>query len=209
LSGQSGNTEGTGRLIAAGIAVTTGIVVAGTAAQLIGYGFFHGRIQVLNSASDGGLFGLVGDISIAAATLAAWIVLVRVRPLTITILVLPPLLTFLTVDKMFRLHDQIPDWLVLYLPVLAATFVAAAAVARRLSPRYFRLTEIGLALLIGSFLLHQYGEWLLSHLGGSSIGWMYQVKAAVKHGLEVAGWLLISLGLAVGLREHHPPRVPV
>jgi mannose/fructose/N-acetylgalactosamine-specific phosphotransferase system component IIC len=28
------------------------------------------------------------------------------------------------------------------------------------------------------------------------------VKAVVKHGLEVAGWLLIALGLAVGLREH-------
>jgi hypothetical protein len=46
--------------------------------------------------------------------------------------VLPPLLTFLTVDKVVRLHDHIPHWLVFYLPVLAATFVAAAAVARGL-----------------------------------------------------------------------------
>jgi hypothetical protein len=123
--------------------------------------------------------------------------------------VLPPLLTFLTVDKVVRLHDHIPHWLVFYLPVLAATFVAAAAVARGLSPRCVRLAATGLALLIGSFALHQYGEWLLYHLGGSDTGWLFQVKAVVKHGLEVAGWLLIALGLAVGLREHDRLRVTV
>jgi hypothetical protein len=209
LSRRSGSSVGTGRLVAVGIAATTGVVAAGMAAQLIGYGFFHGRVHLLNSASDGGLFGLVGNISIAGATLAAWLVLIRVRPVTIAIVVLPPLLTYLAVDKVFRLHDYIPDWLVFYLPVLAATFVTAAAASRRLSPRCFRLVTVGLTLLIGSFLLHQYGEWLLYHLGGTYTGWMYQVKAAVKHGFEVAGWFLIALGLAVGLREYDLPRVPV
>jgi hypothetical protein len=209
LSRRSGSSVGTGRLVAIGIAATTGVVAAGVAAQLIGYEFFHGRVQPLNSASDGGLFGLVGNISIAAAALAAWLVLIRVRPATIAILILPPLLTFLAVDKVFRLHDHISGWLVFYLPVLAATFVAAAAASRRLPPRCFRLITVGLALLIGSFLLHQYGEWLLYHVGGTNTGWMYQVKAAVKHGLEVAGWFLIALGLAAGLREHDLPHVPV
>jgi hypothetical protein len=133
----------------------SGVVLAGTAAQLIGYGFFHGRVPALDSASDGGLFGLVGDISIATATVAAWIVLLRLRPVSLATVVLPPLLIFLTVDKIFRLHDHIPHWLLFYLPVLAATFVAVAAAARRLTPRCLRLTAIGLALLIGSFLLHQ------------------------------------------------------
>ena len=209
MSGHSASGAGTGRLIAVGIAGTTGIVLAGTAAQLIGYGLFHGRVPALNSAADGGLFGLVGNISIAAATLAAWLVLLRIRPRTIATVALPVLLSFLTVDKIFRLHDHIPGWLVFYLPVLSATFVAIAAVARLLSPRCFRLTTIALALLVGSFLLHEYGEWLLLHLGGSTTGWMYQVKAAVKHGLEVAGWLFIALGLAVGLREHENLRVPM
>jgi hypothetical protein len=209
VSGHSGSSAGTGRLIAVGTAAIGGVVLAGTAAQLIGYALFHGRVPALNSASDGGLFGLVGDISIATATVAAWIVLVRVRPVRVAMVVLPPLLTFLTVDKVVRLHDHIPHWLVFYLPVLAATFVAAAAVARGLSPRYVRLAATGLALLFGSFALHQYGEWLLYHLAGSDTGWLFQVKAVVKHGLEVAGWLLIALGLAVGLREHDRLRVTV
>jgi MYXO-CTERM domain-containing protein len=29
----------------------------------------------------------------------------------------------------------------------------------------------------------------------------------VKHGSEVAGWLLVALGLAVGLREHDQLRL--
>jgi hypothetical protein len=195
LSGHNASGAGTGRLIAVGIAGTTGIVLAGTAAQLIGYGLFHGRVPALNSAADGGLFGLVGNISIAAAALAAWLVLLRIRPRTIAMVALPVLLSFLTV--------------VFYLPVLSATFVDIAAVARLLSPRCFRLTAIALALLVGSFLVHEYGEWLLFHLGGSTTGWKFQVKAVVKHGLEVAGWLFIALGLAVGLREHENLRVPV
>lgn len=189
------------RLLAVGIAGTISIVLAGTAAQLIGYGLFHGRVPALDSASDGGLFGLVGDISIGVATVAAWIVLLRLRPRNTAVVVLPLLLSFLTVDKLLRLHDHLPGWLVLYLPVLATTFVAIAVEARRLSPRCFRLTAVALTLLVGSFLIHEYGAWLLSHLGGSTTGWTYQVKAVVKHGSEVAGWLLLALGLAVGLRE--------
>ena len=206
MSGPSVRSAETGRLIAIGIAATTGIVLAGTVAQLVGYGLFHGRIPALNSASDGGLFGLVGNISIAAATLAAWIVLLRMGPRDIAMVSLPVLLTFLTIDKIFRLHDHIPHWFVFYLPVLAATFVAIAAAARRLSLRSFRLTAIALALLVGSSLLHEYGGWLLFHLGGSSTGWPYQIKAVVKHGSEVAGWFLIALGLAVGLLEQDHPR---
>jgi hypothetical protein len=202
LSGRSASSVKTDRLIAVGIAGTTGIVLAGTAAQLIGYGLFHGRVPALDSASDGGLFGLVGNISIAAATLAAWIVLLRVRPRSIAMVALPPLLSFLTIDRILRLHDHIPSWLLFYLPVLAGTSVAIVATARRLSPRCLQLTAIALVLLVGSFLIHEYGEWLLFHLGGSTTGWMYEAKAVVKHGLEVAGWFLIALGLAVGLREH-------
>lgn len=209
LSGHSASRTGTDRLVAIGIAATTGIVLAGSAAQLIGYGLFHGRVPALNSASDGGLFGLIGNVSIATATLAAWIVLLRIRPRTVAMVTLPLVLSFLTIDKVFRLHDHVPGWLVFYLPLLAATFLAIAAVARRLSPRCFRLTAIALALLVGSFLLHQYGEWLLVHVGGSTTGWMFQVKAVVKHGLEVAGWFLIALGLAVGLREHDDLRLPL
>jgi hypothetical protein len=114
---------------------------------------------------------------------------------------LPPILTFLTIDKIWRLHDLVPGWLAFYLPLLAVTFVAVAVIASRMSARSFRLAVAGLLLLCVSFLLHVFGEQLLAWLGASSTGWIFQVKVAIKHGAEVAGWFLITLAFAVGLRE--------
>jgi hypothetical protein len=192
----------TKHLIAAGIVATGAVVLAGTAAQLIDYGFLDGRVAALDSATDGGIFGVVGDVSLALATAAAWTVLIRMRPVTAATVALPPLLTFLTIDKAFRFHDHIPHWIVVYLPVLAAVFVAAVSIARRLSSRCFRVTAIALAMLAGAFLINRSGDWILREVGGWDNGWMWQVKAVVKHGLEVAGWLLMALGLYVGVGEN-------
>jgi hypothetical protein len=135
----------------------------------------------------------------------------RARPKGAAEVALPALLTFLAADKTFRLHDHVPHWLVLYLPLLGAAFGCLVVVGRRLSPRCLRLIVAGLALLAGSFLVHLCGEWFLSAVGASpSTGWPVQVKAAVKHGSEVAGWLVIALGLAAGLRDRagRRPTVP-
>ncbi|HEV8174197.1 MAG TPA: hypothetical protein VGP91_11180 [Actinoplanes sp.] len=192
----------TKHLIAAGIVATGAVVLAGTAAQLIDYGFLDGRVAALDSATDGGIFGVVGDVSLALATAAAWTVLIRMRPVTAATVALPPILTFLTIDKAFRFHDHIPHWIVLYLPLLAAVFVAAVSIARRLSSRCFRVIAIALAMLAGAFLINRSGDWILREVGGWDNGWMWQVKAVVKHGLEVAGWLLMALGLYVGVEEY-------
>ena len=192
----------TKHLIAAGIVATGAVVLAGTAAQLIDYGFLDGRVAALDSATDGGIFGVVGDVSLALATAAAWTVLIRMRPVTAATVALPPILTFLTIDKAFRFHDHIPHWIVFYLPLLAAVFVAAVSIARRLSSRCFRVIAIALAMLAGAFLINRSGDWILREVGGWDNGWMWQVKAVVKHGLEVAGWLLMALGLYVGVEEY-------
>jgi hypothetical protein len=91
---------------------------------------------------------------------------------------------------------------VFYLPLLAAVFVAAVSIARRLSSRCFRVIAIALAMLAGAFLINRSGDWILREVGGWDNGWMWQVKAVVKHGMEVAGWLLMALGLYVGVGEN-------
>ena len=191
----------TNNLIVAGIAATGVVVFAGTAAQLIDYGLLDDRVAALDSATDGGIFGVVGDVSLALAAAAAWDVLIRMRPVTAATVALPPLLTFLTIDKIFRFHDHVPHWIVYYLPVLGAAFIAALFIARRLSSRCFRITTIALAMLAGAFLINRTGDWILRVSGGYDNGWMWQVKGIVKHGLEVAGWLLMALGLYVGVAE--------
>jgi hypothetical protein len=208
IPSRTARDAGTSRFTKAGILVTTGVVLAGSAAQLIDYGFFGQRIGLLDSATDGGVFGAVGDIALAAAAGSAWVLAARVRSARTVAAALALLLTFLAVDKVTRLHEHIPHWLAFYLPVLAAAFLCLVTVARGRSGRpRFRvdrgrgraaanhLIGTGLVLLAFSFLVHVFGDRLLVELGANTTGWAYQVKAVAKHGTEVAGWLLTALGL--------------
>lgn len=196
------------RLTKLGVLVTIALVLAGSAAQLVNYGFFDQRIPALDPGSDGGVFGVIGDLALVSAAVSAWVLATRVRSARPVAAVLAALLTFLAVDSVVRLHDHIPHWLALYLPVLVASFICLAAVALSTSGRpqfrvdrgtgraVDRLIGVGLLLLAFSFLLHEFGPRLLLDLGASdTTGWSYATKAVVKHATEIAGWLLIALGL--------------
>jgi hypothetical protein len=209
------------RFMKSGILVIIVVVLAGSAAQLIDYGFFGLRIGPLNSATNGGIFGAVGDIALAAAACSAWVLTARVRSARSVAAALAVLLTFLAVDEATRLHYHVPYWLAFYLPVLAATFICLVAAARghagyprsRVDPGNGRavtdrLIGIGLLLLTLSFLMHLSGDRLLLEFGAADYaGWAYQIKAVVKHGAEVAGSLLIVLGLLRLARKWHLDRV--
>jgi hypothetical protein len=223
MSGISGRMAGeidTSRLTKFGVIVTIVVVIAGSAAQLINYGFLGQRFPALDPGSDGGVFGVTGDIALAAAAVSAWILAARMRSARSVAVALAGLLTFLATDKVARLHDHIPHWLAFYLPVLVASFVCLVAVGRAFSGRpqahagrgagrhvMDRLIGAGLLLLVLSFFLHVFGMRLLLELGLSgTAGLAYQIKAVVKHGTEVAGWLLIALGLLrLGLPRRRCP----
>jgi hypothetical protein len=187
-----------------GVILTIAVVLAGSAAQLINYGFFHQKFPGLDPGSDGGVFGAIGDVALAAAAVSAWVLVARVRSARSVAVALAGLLTFLAADKVARLHDHIPHWLAFYLPVLVATFICLVVVARAFSgpqahadrPAVDSLIGAGLLLLVFSLFLHVFGKRLLLDLGLSdTAGLAYQIKAVMKHGTEVAGWLLITLGL--------------
>ena len=222
IRGTSSHISGdvyTNRFTKLGIRVTIVVVLTGSAAQLINYGFFDQRVQALDSSADGGIFGTIGDISLGAAAVSAWVLAARKRSARPVAVGLAGMLTFLAADKVARLHDHIPHYLAFYLPVLAASFICLVTVARDRSERpqvhadpgadrsaIDRLIGVGLLLLAFSFLLHLFGEHLLLALGANSTGLAYQIKAVAKHGTEVAGWLLIALGLlrlSLSRRRHH------
>jgi hypothetical protein len=183
------------RSVTACVAGSVVVVVAGSAAQLIDYAFFDLRISALNSAEDGGLFGAIGDLAAIAAAGAGWFLLVRVRPRPPALIALPPLLTFIAVDKAFRVHDHIPHYLVLYAPVLTAAFACLLITARLVPPPMARLLVVGLVLLAVSFVLHVIGERVLVGFGVGDAPLAHQIKAVVKHGCEVEAWLLLTIGL--------------
>lgn len=200
FSRRAASYVGTSRFTKLGILATIVIVVAGSAAQLINYEFFHQRLPALDPGSDGGVSGAVGDIALAAAAVSAWVLAARVRSARPVAVALGGLLTFLAADKVARLHDHIPHWLAFYLPVLAAALICLVAVARGHRGRgpagMDRLIGAGLLLLVFSFMLHVFGRRLLLDLGLSdTTGLAYQTKAALKHATEAAGWFLIALGL--------------
>jgi hypothetical protein len=191
-----------------GVVATILIALATSAAGLIDHGLDL-NVPVLDSASDGGVFGALVDVAVGAAAASAWLVVARARSARSVATVLAVLLTFLAVDQVSGLHNHVPHWLAFYLPLLLASFVCLVAIARGLPglPRVRtgqgaadavveRLVGVGLVVLVFSFFLHLFGERLLAGLDvASPAGWAYQVKAVVKHGTEAAGWLLIALGL--------------
>ncbi len=183
------------KIMAFSVAGSTSVVIAGSLGQLMNY-FLDLGIDALDSTDDGGVLGVVGDLATASAAGAAWLALVRVRPTRADLITLPPLLTFIAVDKAFRLHDHVPHYLVVYAPVLLGAFLCLVAVVRRAPRSAARLLVAGLALLAVSFALHAVGERMLLGLGLENAGWAHQVKAVVKHGCEIEGWFLVVIGLA-------------
>ena len=186
---------GSKRLTGAGVALATALVLAGAAAQLADYGLgLHAG--VLDSNTDGGAFGLLGDLALAAAALAA-VLLGYLRPRSEVTVALAVLLVFLALDKALRLHDHVPDWPVYYLPVLFSTCALLVGVGQRLPDRGARLMGVGVLLLGLALVLHFAGGTMLRAIGAGAHGWPDQIKGVVKHGAEVEGWLLVALALAL------------
>jgi hypothetical protein len=183
------------RSFRAAIIGSVAVVAVGSAAQLVNYAFGLG-MAVLDASEDGGAFGVVGDLAACSAAAAAWLVLIRARPLRPAAVALPPLLTFIALDKIVRLHDHVPHYLVLYAPLLVGAGVCLVDLVRRMPRSLARVVMVGLVLLGVSFLLHAVGERVLLELGLTDAGWARQVKAVVKHGCEVQGWFLVAIGLA-------------
>jgi hypothetical protein len=190
----------TARLRAAGVAATALLIALGAAAQFVNYGLNLG-IGALDSSDDGGAFGLVGKLALLAASLAAWWVLARAPTRDPAVAALPVLLTFLSLDKALRLHDDVALWPLLYAPALVVTAVSLVVTARRLPAPAPGLAAAGLGLLALALVLHGGAGPVLRRVGVVEDSWASQVTGMTKHGAEVGGWLLVALALALGVRE--------
>lgn len=183
-------------MVHAWLLATLGLVIAATAAELVNYAF---RLDVpaLDASGDGGAFGAIGDAALWCAAITAAVLAARVRGRVNVALAI--LLTFLALDKTLRLHDSVAHWPAYYLPILCATFACLVAAARRLPPPSARLMIWAVALLAVSLLVHFSGDTVLERLGATGEGWPYHLKAVIKHGSELAGWLTVTLSLALGV----------
>lgn len=104
------------------------------------------------------------------------------------------ILALFFLDEASPLHDHIdklPGGKLLYTPILLALVVCVWYLANRSDEQ--RIIGLGLATLFFSFGMHIVGLRILIPLG--YFNWLYQAGVGVKTGTELAGLLLVVLGI--------------
>ena len=177
-------------LIAASLCLIAAALVAQTACQLADFLVFNLHLRALDSDHHASVFGA---ISLVAQAIAAAAIIARAarpspaRPLWLS---LGGLVAALLVLRTFVGYE--PSLLV---PPLALVFVLLSGLTLRDPPAVRAIVGGALLLLVCSFVLHSVGP----DIDGASLNpdtWSYQLTTIVKHGAELAGWLLLATGMA-------------
>lgn len=125
---------------------------------------------------------------------------------------LAAVLTYLAADDMLMIHERGGDWLrahlglpdlvgvrlwpIVYLPLLAATFLLLAFAARAAARAGGRQIAVGAGLLVLAVLLEPVGiltEWIQDRGYDAP----RVARRSLEEGFEQAGWILIATGLIV------------
>ncbi len=183
----------------AGLVVTVALVVLQAASQAIDFSVFNLRHEALNSDKHYSLFGIASLLAQAAVAAAsgwrgsreerhrrAWFALGAL----VAVLVLVRGLTTFNATAL-----AVP---------LACVFLLLCWLTWR-DPRPARaVVWAGLILMATSLALHKVGLAADSSTA-SDYTWAYQITGMVKHGAELAGWMLLATGITAGLRRRSSP----
>jgi hypothetical protein len=179
-------SEGVARL---GIVVAAAAVAAQVTAHLVDYWAFDLRSALLDSASEHSVFVRLGTFAILACAVATLALARRASSLLAAVLGL--VTAWLFVDGLLGIHERVPHWTLVYIPVLAAVLVGFWRLAG--SSRVVRAALLSLVL---SAAIHRFGPHVLALLGWGPAAWEYQVKIALKEATEIGGWILLASGVA-------------
>jgi len=189
-----------------GLLLTAAVVVAQAASQWIDFRFFDLRLSVVDSDHHASVFGATSILAqaVAAAAIGLRVVSTRRRDA----LLAAALVGVLTVPRaLMRCEPAFERYDV---PILVAPLsvacVALCALTFHDAMRVKCMVRGSLVLLACSFVLHAVGPQ--ADAGGSlaTHSWAYQGTGMVKHGAELAGWMLLATGMAAGASLHHAGR---
>ena len=190
------------QVLAVGLLLTAAVVLAQMASQWIDFHFFDLRLRALDSGHHLSVFGAASILAqaVAAATIGLRAVSMR-RPgwllvgVPVGVLIIPRAL--MRYEPVFARYD-VP---ILVVP-LTVIFVVLCALTFRDARRVRFMVWGSLVLLACSFALHGVGPqadadgrattYLITHT------WAYQATGMLKHGAELAGWMLLATGIAAG-----------
>jgi hypothetical protein len=189
------------RIIVAGLIVTLAFVAIQAVSQAIDFSAFNLRVRALNSDKHDSLFGLASLLAQAAVATAsvwrgrrverhrrAWYAL---GALVACLVIVRGLITF--------------NATTLAVP-LACVFCLVCWLTWRDPGPARAAVWAGLVLMATSLLLHKVGLAADSSTA-SDYTWAYQITGMVKHGSELAGWMLLATGIAAGVEGHAARRV--
>ncbi len=192
--------SGSTPVIGAGLLLTAAMVFAQTASQGIDFHFFDLRLRLLDSGHHGSVFGVVSILAQAAAAAAFGLRAASRRKLVGLLGAL--LVGLLTVPRALKAHESVfkhYDVAILVVP-LTIVFVAVLALTFRDPKRARSVVRASLVLLMCSFALHAVGPQADGVIRPRIVEytWAYQLTGMLKHGAELAGWMLLATGLLAG-----------
>jgi hypothetical protein len=190
------------QVLAVGLVLSVAVVLAQTASQWIDFHFFDLRLRLLDSGHHLSVFGAASIMAeaVAAAAIALRGVSMRRRAwllvsVPVGVLIIPRAL--MRYETVFARYD-VP---ILVVP-LAVVFIVLCALTFRDARRVRFMVWGSLVLLACSFALHAVGPqadadgrattYVISHT------WAYQATGMLKHGAELAGWMLLATAVAAG-----------
>jgi hypothetical protein len=180
------------RIIAVGLCLAAATVLAQLACQLIDFGLFHLDLRILDSGHHKSVFGAASLVAQAAAAIAFVARAARPSPVRVAWILVGGLVAALVLVRALVKYD-----VRLLLPPVAVIFVLLCWLVSR-DPGAVQMVVLGsLILLVCSFGLHVVGP--AADAGPrDEQAWVYQLTAIVKHGSELAGWILLATGILAG-----------
>jgi hypothetical protein len=186
------------QIITGGLVLTGMVVLAQTITQWIDFRFFDLRIRILDSGHHASVFGAASLLAqaMAAAAMGLCAVLSRRRRHWLCVAGLVGVLA--AVRALMRYE---PAFVRYEIPILVAPLAVIVALLLYLTfaeTKLIRWAVWGALFLLGcSFALHGIGI----QADGNNARlvwrtWAYQATGMVKHGAELAGWMLLATGMA-------------
>jgi hypothetical protein len=83
---------------------------------------------------------------------------------------------------------------------VAVVFILVWSLTSSDPERARTIVRVALCLLAFSFVVHLVGLKIVNSLGYHGDSWPYQVKSLLKHGSELAGWILLATGISASAR---------
>jgi len=167
------------------------VAIAATTAQLVDFGVYGQRLQALSMMTHDSIFGAVSLGALGVAIVAAFGAALLKGDRRVEFAFLAVLLAMLLALRIW----QPPHVLALGLPFSIAAGVLLWTVAPPGATR--RLLREGCVVLVGAFVIHGVGAWVVQQLGLGPDTWGYQLKAVIKHVGELSGWIIVAFALTV------------